>query len=93
MTTILGYREQPLRTESEDNEPAYDYYSRSYIFSPIKETPRGAITTASVMICDECGSIIKSMGGPGHRCYCSKCYESLKLFDFSEGHTHTILEK
>lgn len=89
---ILGYREQPLRTESEDNEPAWDWHSRSYVFKPITETPRGMISTAAVMICDECRAIIKSMGGPGHRCYCLKCYESLKLFDFAEGHEHEILE-
>ncbi len=91
MTKILGYREQPLRTESDDNEIEYDYYSRSYIFSPIKETPRGAIVTAAVMMCEECGTAIKSMGGPGHRCYCLRCYDALKLFDFAEGHGHTIL--
>jgi hypothetical protein len=93
MTTILGYKEQPLRTESEDNEPEYDYHSRSYIFSPIKETPRGSIVTASVMICAECSTIIKSMGGPGYRCYCLRCYDALKLFDFSEGHEHEMLQR
>lgn len=89
---ILGYREQPLRTESEDNEPAWDWHSRSYVFKPIVETPRGAIATASMMLCDDCRTVIKSMGGPGHRCYCLKCYEALKLFDFAEGHEHEILE-
>lgn len=91
--TILGYREQPLRIESEDNETAYDWYGRSYVFKPIEETPRGAIATAAVMMCAMCGTVIKSMGGPGHRCYCTKCYDLLKLADFSIGHEHTILEK
>lgn len=63
--TILGYREQPLRAESEDNESAYDWYSRSYVFKPITETPRGSIATASIMTCQECQTIIKYMGGPG----------------------------
>lgn len=90
--TILGYREQPLRTESEDNQPAYDWYSRSYVFKPITETPRGSIVTAAIMTCQECRTIIKYMGGPGSRCYCTKCYEALKLFDFAEGHEHTIME-
>lgn len=89
--TILGYREQPLRTESEDNEPEYDWYSRSYVFEPITPTPRGAIVTAAVMTCIECKSMIKSMGGPGSRCYCVKCYEALKLFDFAQGHEHEII--
>ena len=90
---ILGYREQPLRIPSEDNESAYDWDSRSYVFTPITENPRGAITTAAFMLCTMCGTTIKTMGGPGHRCYCNKCYNLLKLADFSIGHEHTILEK
>ncbi len=90
---ILGYREQPLRTESEDNQPGYDWHSRSYVFKPIEESPRGAIATASMMLCDSCRRVIKSMGGPGHRCYCVNCYEQLKLTDFAEGHEHSIMEK
>ncbi len=93
MTTILGYREQPLITESDDNESEYDYHSRSYVFRPIKETPRGAIVTASVMTCAACSKIIKSMGGPGHRCYCLSCYDQIKLVDFAEGHEHIVMEK
>ena len=90
--TILGYQERPLRTESEDNEPEYDWYSRSYVFEPITETPRGAIVTAAVMLCAECNTMIKGMGGGSRRCYCVKCYEALKLFDFAEGHEHEIVD-
>ena len=92
MTEILGYREQPLRVASDDNQPEYDWHSRSYVFKPITETPRGSIVTSAVMLCQDCNKIIKSMGGPGSRCYCLKCYEALKLFDFSEGHEHSIME-
>lgn len=84
---ILGYQEELLEVNGE-----YDYHSRSYHFTPIKETPRGAIATAAMMLCKECRTVIKSMGGGGTRCYCLKCYDALKLFDFAEGHTHTILE-
>lgn len=90
--TILGYQERPLRTESEDNEPEYDWYSRSYVFEPITETPRGAIVTAAVMLCAECNIMIKGMGGGSRRCYCVKCYEALKLFDFAQGHKHEIVD-
>lgn len=89
---ILGYREQPLATESEDNEPAYDYHSRSYQFSPVRPSRPGMIATASLMMCQECGYVIKSMGGPGYRCFCIKCYEALKVADFAQGHEHTVLE-
>lgn len=90
---ILGYREQPLRVESEDDEPAYDWYSRSYVFNPIEESKRGMISTAAMMLCDSCRKVIKSMGGPGYRCYCVDCYTQLKIADFAEGHEHSIMEK
>lgn len=86
--TILGYRENlPLKSDG-----GYDYERRSYIFRSIVETPRGAIVTASVMMCQECRAVIKSMGGPGYRCYCVNCYNALKIRDFAEGHEHIIEE-
>lgn len=91
-TRILGYTEEPLRVESEDNQPAWDYNTRTYIFRPITETPRGMITTMAFLMCSECGSAIKSSGGPGHNSYCPECYEQLKLLDFSQGHEHEIRE-
>lgn len=94
MKTILGYREDPLKVESEEgDDPGWDWNARSYCFRPIRENPRGAIVTASVMTCASCSKIIKSMGGPGYRCYCVSCYDQIKLVDFAEGHEHTIQEK
>ncbi len=94
MTKILGYREDPLKVESEvGDDPGWDWYARSYNFRPIVESPRGAIATASMMLCDSCRQVVKSMGGPGHRCYCVNCYEALKVADFAQGHKHNILEK
>lgn len=89
--TILGYREDPKKLEDGD----YDWYGnlRSYNFRVIEEHKRGTIATAAVMMCHECRAMIKSMGGPGHRCFCVKCYEALKVADFAEGNTHTIVEK
>lgn len=89
MTMILGYRENPnLKSDG-----GYDYNTRSYVFRPILESKPGMIATAAVMMCQECRTIIKSMGGPGYRCYCVKCYDVLKLTDFAEGHKHEIVEK
>lgn len=89
MTKILGYREN-LKLKSDGG---YDYQERSYTFRPIQESKPGSIVTAAVMMCFSCRAVIKSMGGPGYRCYCVKCYEALKVADFAQGHTHTIQEK
>lgn len=94
MQTILGYSEDPLKVESEEgDDPGWDWNARSYIFRPIHETPRGAIATAAMMLCRDCSTVIKSMGGGGNRYYCVKCYEALKVIDFAEGHTHEIVER
>ena len=85
MRKLLGYDEELLEVNGE-----YDYYSRSYVFRPIYEVQRGAIATAAMRMCRECGSIISSMGGGGNRYVCLKCYPVLKVADFSEGHTHAV---
>lgn len=86
---ILGYREDPKLKD----DGGYDYEVRSYVFRPIQERRPGTITTAAIMLCSDCRKIIKSMGGPGFRCYCNQCYDQLKIQDFAAGHKHTILEK
>jgi hypothetical protein len=91
MTDILGYSEDPYKPENGDYE--WDSAVRSYKFRPIRESKRGMIATAAVLMCNHCGHFIKSMGGPGYRSYCIKCYEAQKVVDFSQGHEHTILEK
>lgn len=88
--TILGYREKPQRVPSDDNETAYDWDTRSYMFDPIVPTKPGMISTAAMMLCQECRKTIKSMGGPGLRCYCVECYAILKIRDFAEGHSHEV---
>lgn len=88
MNSILGYREDPKLLENGE----YDWEGRSYNFRSITESKKGMIATAAVMTCSDCGSIIKSMGGPGYRCYCLKCYEALKVKDFALGHEHKIQE-
>lgn len=87
MRELLGYDERLLEVDGE-----YDYMGRSYVFDPIYETPKGYIVTQSIMMCRECTTIIKYTGGPGLRSVCLKCYPTLKLADFAEGHTHTIGE-
>lgn len=88
MKELLGYNEELLEVDGE-----FDYVNRSYIFSPIYETPPGYIVTQAVMMCRDCRSIIKYTGGGGNRYVCTKCYPALKLADFAEGHTHEILGK
>lgn len=87
---ILGYSEDPFKPEHGDYEWESD--QRSYTFRPIRESRRGVIATAAVLMCNHCGHFIKSMGGPGYRSYCMKCYEVTKVADFAQGHTHTIVE-
>ena len=82
---LLCYEEELLEVNGE-----YDYYSRSYQFSPVYESVRGMITTAAFRLCRECNTPISSMGGGGSRYVCLKCYPVLKLRDFAEGHTHTL---
>lgn len=84
---LLCYDEEPLLVDGE-----YDYHSRSYRFSPVYQSDtRGFIMTAAFRMCRECGAAISSMGGGGNRYVCLKCYPVLKLRDFTEGHTHTIV--
>ena len=90
MTDILGYSEDPYCNE--EGEYDWDSDSRSYVFRPIRESKRGMIATAAVLMCGQCGHFIKSMGGPGYRSYCLKCYEATKVSDFAQGHTHNILD-
>ena len=85
---LLGYDEVLKEVNG-----GYDYHTRSYTFKPIYEGPRGAITTAAIRCCRECRKVISAMGGPGIRSVCPSCYGTLKLRDFAEGHTHTMLEK
>lgn len=82
---LLGYDERLLEKDGE-----FDYHSRSYIFDPVYEIERGYIATASFRLCRECKGVISSMGGPGHRSVCLKCYPVLKMRDFSEGHEHKL---
>ena len=86
--TLLGYEEQLKLVDGE-----YDYQSRSYVFSPIYDPGPGSIVTAAFRVCRECRRVLSSMGGPGYRSYCPKCYEVLKLSDFAQGHEHIILER
>jgi hypothetical protein len=88
MMQILGYSEDPKLNDNREYE--WDSTERSYIFRPITESKRGMITTAAVMLCGQCQHPIKSMGGPGYRSYCLKCYDSLKVLDFANGHEHVI---
>ncbi len=92
MTDILGYSEDPHK-DRDGNYAWEDHTIRSYIFRPIRESQRGMISTAAVLMCGQCGHWIKSMGGPGYRSYCLKCYEATKVLDFAQGHEHTIVEK
>ena len=89
--TILGYNEDPPKLEN--GEYDWDRNIRSYVFRPIEESKPGMIATASMLLCGQCRTVIKSMGGPGYRSYCIKCYEATKVADFAQGHTHTIVEK
>ena len=82
---ILGYTEELLEVNGE-----YDYESRSYKFSPVREIPRGAIATAALLMCRDCHTPLRSMGGGSHRALCLHCYDVLKLRDFAEGHEHYI---
>jgi hypothetical protein len=92
MTDIVGYNEDPYKNP--EGEYEWDnMFVRTYIFRPIRENERGMISTAAVLMCGQCGHWIKSMGGPGYRSRCLKCYEATKVLDFAEGHEHTILEK
>lgn len=84
---LLGYEENLLEVDGE-----YDYHSRSYQFSPVYEIPRGAIATAAVLMCRECRGAIRGMGGGSTRSVCLKCYPTVKLRDFAEGHSHTVNE-
>lgn len=83
---LLCYEERLLEVDGE-----YDYHSRSYQYSPVYESGRGMIATAAFRFCRECNATISSMGGGGNRYVCLKCYPVLKLRDFTEGHTHTIV--
>jgi hypothetical protein len=83
---ILGYTEELLIVDG-----GYDYHARSYIFEPIRHRNRGAIATAAFLVCRECHEAIRSMGGGGNRSLCPQCYGVLKLRDFAEGHTHTVI--
>ena len=89
---ILGYSEDPYRN-AEGEYDWEDQTARTYRFRPIHETPRGAIATAAVLMCGQCGHFIKSMGGPGYKSYCLKCYEATKIVDFAQGHEHEIIER
>ena len=82
---LLGYDERLVERDGE-----YDYVARSYIFDPIHETPKGFISTQSLMTCRECRGIIKYNGGPGMRSVCLDCYPAVKVRDFAEGHTHVV---
>lgn len=84
---LIGYEENLLEVDGE-----FDYTARSYSFSPIYENAPGMIATASMRMCRECRSVVSSMGGPGYRCVCLKCYPAVKLADFAQGHTHDIKE-
>ena len=89
---ILGYRENPLKVDGKEGDDlGWDWHARSYIFRPIEESKPGMIATAAMMLCDSCRTVIKSMGGPGNRCYCVNCYEQLKIADFAQGHEHSIV--
>lgn len=88
--TILGYRERPLKIVNENGDEDWDFDARSYVFDSILPTARGMIATAALMLCEECRNPIKSMGGPGHHCYCLECYDILKIRDFAEGHVHEL---
>ena len=85
---ILGYRELPKLVDE-----AYNYSIRSYVFSPIYKTGPGYIVTQAFILCRECNATISSTGGPGYGSVCLKCYPSLKLFDFSQGHEHVIQDR
>jgi len=84
---LLGYNERPVEVDGE-----YDYNKRSYIFDPIYEARRGFLVTQAMMMCRECGHVIKSTGGPGYRSVCLNCYPVLKLADFAQGHQHNVTE-
>jgi len=85
--TPLGYDEELLEVNGE-----YDYHGRSYRFSPIYEIQRGSIATAAMLMCRECRTVIRGMGGGSNRAVCLQCYPAVKLRDFSEGHTHDVKE-
>lgn len=87
---ILGYQEQPKKI---GNDYSWRDEDRSYMFTPIEENKKGMITTAAFMMCHNCGIVIKSMGGPGRKCYCLTCYDVLKVEDFSQGFTHEIITR
>ena len=84
---LLGYREQPKLLDN--GEYDWEENLRSYCFSPIRDR-HGGIGTAAILLCSSCRTVLSGIGGPGHRCYCVKCYEVLKVQDFAEGHEHTI---
>lgn len=90
--TLLGYNESLLIVASDDNQTGYDYYARTYKFSPIYPVAPGSISTAAFRLCRECGGVISSSGGPGHRSVCLTCYPLLKIADFAQGHVHEIVE-
>jgi hypothetical protein len=85
---LLGYDETLREVNGE-----FDYEGRSYQFEPIYEIGPGYIVTASFRLCRECNGVISSMGGPGYRSVCLKCYPVLKTRDFAEGHEHEMLQR
>lgn len=86
MTKLIGYDERLVEVDGE-----YVYNGRSYTFDPIYDGRSGWISTAAFRMCRECNGVISSMGGPGYRSVCLKCYPNLKLADFTAGHTHTVI--
>lgn len=44
--------------------------------TPIRETPRGAITTQAFIHCSKCGHAIKTTGGPAIGACCVECAKS-----------------
>ncbi len=88
MSKLIGYDERLVEVDGE-----YVYNGRSYIFDPIYEGRSGMISTAAFRMCRECHGVISSMGGPGYRSVCLKCYDAVKLADFAEGHVHNVTEK
>lgn len=52
-----------------------------YTLEPIYDCKPGYIYTAAVLCCSSCGSVIRSMGGPGSNSLCLKCVEKLNVLN------------
>ena len=67
---------KPVESNMEDQGPIL-----GYTLEPIYDCKPGYIYTAAVLSCGSCGTVIRSMGGPGSNTVCLKCVEKLNMLN------------